>query len=48
MSSPQTRKDGSCLGVDSQPLLDHRGKLKLGSQLAVSYDNVLQHKKAIR
>lgn len=32
--------------LDSQPVLDHSGKLKLGTQLAVSYDNVLQHKKA--
>jgi len=32
--------------LDSQPVLDHGGKLKLGTQLAVSYGNVLQHKKA--
>jgi hypothetical protein len=32
--------------LDSQPVLNHGGKLRLGSQLAVSYDNVLQHRKA--
>lgn len=32
--------------LDSQPLLHHGGNLKVGSQLAVSYENVRQHKKA--
>lgn len=31
--------------LDSQPILAHDGKLKPGSQLAVSYDNVREHKK---
>ena len=30
----------------SVPLLDHGGKLKLGSELAVSYSNIREHKKA--
>ena len=32
--------------LDSQPILAHSGKLRVGSQLAVSYENVVQHKKA--
>jgi hypothetical protein len=32
--------------LDSVPLLEYGGKVKLGSQLAVSYDNVREHKKA--
>ncbi len=32
--------------LDSQPILDHDGKLKLGLQLAVSYEIVREHKKA--
>jgi hypothetical protein len=32
--------------LDSQPVLDHGEKLKLGSQIAVSYKNIRQHKKA--
>jgi hypothetical protein len=32
--------------LDSQPVLDHGGGLKLGSQLAVTYDNILQCRKA--
>lgn len=32
--------------LDSQPILDHGGKLKLGSQLAISYQNIREHKKA--
>jgi hypothetical protein len=33
--------------LDSQPLLDYGGKLKLGSQLAISYENIREHKKAL-
>jgi hypothetical protein len=32
--------------LDSQPVLDHGQKLKLGSQLAVSFNNIREHKKA--
>ena len=32
--------------LDNEPLNDYGGKLKLGSQLAVSYDNIREHKKA--
>jgi hypothetical protein len=32
--------------LDNEPLNDYGGKVKLGSQLAVSYDNVREHKKA--
>lgn len=32
--------------LDSQPILGHGGKLKLGSQLAISYDNIREHKRA--
>ncbi len=32
--------------LDSRPILDHGGKLKLGSQLAISYSNIREHKKA--
>jgi hypothetical protein len=32
--------------LDSVPVLDYGQKLKLGSQLAVSYDNIREHKKA--
>lgn len=32
--------------LDSQPVLDHGESVKLGAQLAISYENVRQHKKA--
>jgi len=32
--------------LDSVPVLDYGEKLKLGSQLAVSYGNIREHKKA--
>jgi len=32
--------------LDSEPVNDYSGKVKLGSQLAVSYDNIREHKKA--
>jgi hypothetical protein len=32
--------------LDSQPILGHGGKLKLGTQLAVSYENIREHRKA--
>ena len=32
--------------LDSMPALDYEGKLRLGSQLAVSYDNIREHKRA--
>ncbi len=32
--------------LDSVPVLDHEGKLGLGSQLAVSYDNIREYRKA--
>jgi hypothetical protein len=31
--------------LDNEPVNDYSGKVKLGSQLAVSYDNVREHKK---
>jgi uncharacterized protein YegJ (DUF2314 family) len=31
--------------LDNEPLNDYSGKVKRGSQLAVSYDNVREHKK---
>ena len=31
--------------LDNAPLLDHGGKIDLGSQLAISYDNIREHKK---
>lgn len=31
--------------LDSQPVLDYGDKLKLGSQLAVSYDKIREHRK---
>ena len=33
-------------GVLDKPVNDYAGKVKLGSQLAVSYDNIREHKKA--
>jgi hypothetical protein len=32
--------------LDSMPVLDYEGKLRLGSHLAVSYDNIREHKSA--
>jgi len=32
--------------LDNGPLNDYSGKVKLGSQLAVSYDNIREHRKA--
>jgi hypothetical protein len=32
--------------LDSQPILNHAGKLILGSQLAISFDNIREHRKA--
>jgi hypothetical protein len=32
-------------GLDNEPVNDYSGKVKVGSQLAVSYDNVREHKK---
>jgi hypothetical protein len=31
--------------LDSQPVLDHGQKLKVGSQLAISFNNIREHKK---
>jgi hypothetical protein len=32
--------------LDNEPVNDYGGKVTLGSQLAVSYDNVREHKKS--
>jgi hypothetical protein len=32
--------------LDNEPLNDYAGKLKLGSELAISFDKVREHKKA--
>ena len=32
--------------LDSVPILDYQRKVKIGSQLAVSYKNIREHKKA--
>jgi hypothetical protein len=32
--------------LDNEPLNEYGGKVKLGSQLAVSYDKVREHRKA--
>ena len=32
--------------LDSEPVNDYGGKVKLGSQMGVSYDNVREHRKA--
>ena len=32
--------------LDNEPLNEYGGKVKLGSELAVSYDKVREHKKA--
>ena len=32
--------------LDSEPLLIHDSKLTVGSQLAVSFDNIREHRKA--
>ncbi len=32
--------------LDNEPVNDRGGKVRLGSQLAVSYDNIREHKKA--
>lgn len=32
--------------LDSEPVNNYGGKLKLGSQVAVSYDNVRKHRRA--
>jgi hypothetical protein len=32
--------------LDSEPVLDYGEKLRVGSQIAVSYENIRQHKKA--
>jgi hypothetical protein len=34
--------------LDSVPVLDYGKKLKLGSQLAVSFDNIREHKKPLK
>ena len=31
--------------LDSEPVLDYGEKLRLGSQLAISFDNIREHKK---
>jgi hypothetical protein len=31
--------------LDTMPLLDYSGKLRLGSEIAVSFDNVHEHRK---
>lgn len=31
--------------LDSEPMLDYGGKLRLGSELAVSYSNIREHRK---
>jgi len=31
--------------LDNEPLADYAGKVKLGSQVAVSYDRIREHKK---
>ena len=33
--------------LDNEPVNDYSGKVKLGSQLAASYDNIREHKKAL-
>jgi hypothetical protein len=41
--------DANCIvfgRLDSQPILNHAGKLSVGTQLAVSYDNIREHRKA--
>lgn len=38
---------GLVYGVfDNEPVNDYAGEVKLGSQLAVGYDNISEHKKA--
>jgi hypothetical protein len=32
--------------LDNEPLSDYSGKVKLGSQLAVSFDKIREHKRA--
>jgi hypothetical protein len=32
--------------LDNEPVNDYEGKVDLGSELAVSYDNIREHKKA--
>jgi hypothetical protein len=32
--------------LDSEPLNDYGGEMKLGSELAISYDKILEHKTA--
>jgi hypothetical protein len=32
--------------LDNEPVNDYSGKVTLGSQLAVSFDNVREHKRA--
>ena len=32
--------------LDSVPVLDYEGKLKLGTELAISYANIRDHKKS--
>jgi hypothetical protein len=33
--------------LDNEPVKDYSGKAKLGSQLAVSYDNIREYKKLL-
>jgi hypothetical protein len=32
--------------LDNEPVKDYGGKVKLGSELAVSFDNIREHRKA--
>ena len=32
--------------ADDEPLLDYSGKLRVGSQLAISYDKIREHRKS--
>lgn len=33
--------------LDSLPVLDHGKKLKLGSELAISFENIREHRKSL-
>jgi hypothetical protein len=33
--------------LDNEPVNDHEGKIKLGSELAVAYSQIREHKKAV-
>jgi hypothetical protein len=46
-SATVTTKDKLVFGtLDNEPVNDYRGKIRMGSELAISYSKIKEHKKA--